>query len=273
MTIMDLSSIDWGQLIVELLIRLAGVAITLIIGRALAGFARRWVNRSLVKAGLTPSLVTLITTLSYYGILLLAVMVALTVLGIPASTIVGAAGIVFVVLAIALQQSLGNLAATVNFLLFKPFEVGDVIETGGLLGVVNEIQMFSTVLDSPDNKTHVLPNAKIHGSGLTNYSTKDAVRIDLSFRISYESDIEPAKKILQELLTGDARVMKEPFPLVFVQKLAESHVELAAWPFVPISQFLSFQKDITEWVKEGFDDAGIVIPRPQQEVYLVNVQE
>ena len=200
-------------------------------------------------------------------------MVALAAIGIPPATIVGAAGIVLVVLAIALQQSLGNLAATVNFLLFKPFEVGDVIESGGVFGVVNEIQMFSTVLDSPDNKTHVLPNGKIHGAGLTNYSTKGSVRADLSFRISYESDVDVAKQVLQDLLVGDDRVLKEPFPLVFVRKLDESNVELAAWPFVPTSEYLLFQKDITARVKQSFDEAGIVIPRPQREVHLLNAQE
>lgn len=270
---MDLSSLDLGRLLGEILLHLIGAAVTLLIGRALAGLVRRWMTRSLQKTRLTPSLMTLLTTLSYYGILLLAVMVALAVIGVPTTTIVGAAGIVVVVLAIALQQSLGNLAATIYFLLFKPFEVGDVIETGGMFGVVNEIQMFSTVLDAPDNKTHVLPNSKIHGAGLTNYSTKGSVRADLSFRISYESDIDVAKQVLQDLLVGDDRVLKEPFPLVFVRKLDESNVELAAWPFVPITAYLSFQKDVAERVKQGFDTAGVVIPRPQQEVHLVNVQQ
>ena len=269
---MDLSQ-DLGQIVTTIVLHLLAAGVALLIGRALASLTRRWMTRSLEKAGLTPSLITLLTTLSYYGILLLAVMVALAAIGVPPATIVGAAGIVVVVLAIALQQSLGNLAATVNFLLFKPFEVGDIIETGGMFGAVNEIQMFSTVLDSPDNKTHVLPNSKIHGAGLTNYSTKGSVRLDLSFRISYESDIDVAKQVLQELLVGDDRVLKEPFPLVYVRELAESNIELTAWPFVPISEYLIFQKDIAERVKRGFDEAGIIIPRPQQEVHLVNLQE
>ncbi len=112
---------DLGQIVMAIVFRLLGAAVALLIGRALAGLARRWMSRSLEKAGLTPSLITLLTTLSYYGILLLAMMVALAVIGVPTTAIVGAAGIVVVVLAIALQQSLGNLAATVNFLLFKPF--------------------------------------------------------------------------------------------------------------------------------------------------------
>ena len=162
--------IDLGELILQILLKLLSVVVIFLIGRGLAGLSRRWLTSSLQKAGLTPSLISLLVTLSYYGILLLAVMVALAVLGVPAAALVSTAGLVLVILAIALQQSLGNLAATINFLLFKPFEVGDIIETSGMLGVVSEIQMFSTVLDSADNKIHVLPNSKIQGAGLTNYS-------------------------------------------------------------------------------------------------------
>jgi small conductance mechanosensitive channel len=261
------------QNVLPILIRLLGAAVTLIIGRWLAGLSRRWMNRSLQKAGLTPSLITLFDTVTYYGILILAVMIALVVLGVPATTVIGAAGIIVVVLAIALQQSLGNLAATVNFLLFKPFEVGDVIATCGMMGVVSEIQMFSTVLDSPDKQIHILPNGKIQGGGLTNYSKKGSVRVDLTFRISYESDVERAKQVLEELLVGDSRVLSEPRPLVFVNQLAESHVELTAWPFVSLSEFLLFSKDFAERVKRVFDEAGVVIPRPQQDVHLINAQE
>jgi small conductance mechanosensitive channel len=265
-------SVELSEIIIEIGIRLLGVAITLVIGRSLAGLAKRWMSRSLQKIGLTPSLITLMITVTYYGIMLFALMIALVVLGIPATTIVGIVGLVIVVLAITMQQSLGNLAATINFLLFKPFEVGDVIGTGGMLGVVSEIQIFSTVLDSPDNQTHILPNSKIQAAGLTNYSKKDSLRIDLSYRISYESDVEKAKQVLEDLLTSDSRVLPEPHPLVFVSRLAESHVELVAWPFVPISEYLLFNKDFAERVKRGFDEAGVIIPRPQQDVHLVRDQ-
>ena len=266
-------SIELSEVVLSILLKLLAVAVTLIIGRALAGLSRRWLTRSLQKAGLTPSLNTLLVTLVYYSILLVAVMVALAVLGVPTTTIVAAAGLIVVVLAISLQQSLGNLAATINFLLFKPFEVGDIVETSGKLGIVSEIQMFSTVLDSPDNKIHILPNAKIQGAGVTNYSKKGSIRVELSYRISYQSDVERAKQVLEDLLTGDSRVLTEPNPLVFVRQLAESHMELVAWAFVPIANFLGFQKDIAEGVKRGFDEAGVIIPRSQQEIHLVNDQE
>lgn len=255
--------------LMSILLRLLLVVVVFIIGRWLAGHSRGWLIKSLRRTNLTESLITLLVTLSYYGIIILTVMVALAILGVPTTTIVGIVGIVTVVLAIALQQSLGNLAATVNFLLFKPFEVGHVIETGGVMGAVHEIELFSTVLVSADHKTHVLPNAKIQGAGLSNYSKIGTIRVDLTFGVSYESDISKAKQILVALLAEDERVLTEPPAQVFVQRLADSSIDIAAWPFVEIADFFPFQKDITERVKDSFEKAGIIIPYPQQDVHLI----
>jgi small conductance mechanosensitive channel len=242
--------------------------LVLFIGRWLAGHTQRWVTSSLQKTGLTASFVTLIKTLAYYGILIVTGIVMLAILGVPTATLATVVGIVVVVLAISLQQSLGNLAATIIFLLFKPFEVEDVIETGGMLGVVQEMQMFNTVLIAPDGKTHILPNGKIQGSGLTNFSKTDRLRLNLSFDISYSSDIDQAKAIIKNLLEADERVLPEPAARVFVQQLADSSVQLVAWPFVRIGDYLTFQTYFVEQVKKAFDQAGIVIPFPQQDVHL-----
>ncbi|UCD30105.1 MAG: mechanosensitive ion channel [Planctomycetota bacterium] len=242
--------------------------LVLLIGRWLAGHTRRWLNTSLQKAGLTDSFVTLITTLAYYGILILTGLVILGIMGVPTATLVAVVGVVVVILAISLQQSLGNLAATIIFLLFKPFEVGDVIETGGTFGAVQEIQMFNTILIAPDRKTHILPNGKIQGNGLTNYSKTDRLRLNLTFGISYSSDIDQAKEILMNLLTADERVLTEPAARVFVQQLADSSVQLVAWPFVQNEDYLTFQTYFVEQVKKAFDQAGIDIPFPQRDVHL-----
>ena len=244
--------------------------LVLFIGRWLAGHLRRWVTASLHRTGLTPSFITLLTALSYYGTLLITGVVMLAILGVPTATLAAIVGVVVVILAISLQQSLGNLAATIIFLLFKPFEVNDVIETGGMLGVVQEIQMFSTTLIAPDGKTHVLPNGKIQGSGLTNYSKTDRLRLSLSFDISYSSDIDQAKEILMKLLEADERVLAEPAARVFVQELSDSSVQLGVWPFVRLENYQIFQTYFVEQVKKAFDQARIVIPFPQQDVHLIS---
>jgi len=254
-------------------LRILLAVITVIVGRSLAHMTRRGLLKTLQKTDLTESLNTLIITLSYYTIVILSVLLALVILGVPVTVVVTSVGLILVVLAIALQQSLGDLAATVNFLLFKPFEVGDIIETGAVQGTVHAIQMFSTVIVSPDHKTHVLPNSKIQSAGLANYSKIGTIRLDLSFGISYDSDVDKAEEILAQLLAEDERVLAEPPPRIFVQGLADSQVEIAARPFVQIADFLTFRNDITGNVKKAFDEAGIVIPYPQRDVHLINQNE
>lgn len=246
------------------------VFIVLIIGRFLANITRRLLLKSLRKTELTESLNTLITTVAYYSILIVSVLIALAILGVPTSALAATVGIIVVVLAITLQASLGNLAATINFLLFKPFEVGDFIETAGVMGFVQEIQVFSTVIVSPNRKTHVLPNSKIQGAGLANYSKTGTIRVDLSFGISYDSDVDRAKQIIKDLLSEHESVLAEPPPQVFLQKLDDSKMDIAAWPFVRLVDFLPFQNDIVQRVKNSFDEAGIIIPFPQQDVHLIS---
>jgi small conductance mechanosensitive channel len=254
--------------VLPIALRILLAFLVLLVGRWLAGRSQRWLTSSLKKAELTESFVTLTKALAYYAIMILAVVVMLAILGVPIEILAGGLGVVLVVLAITLQTSLGNLAATVNFLLFKPFQVGDVVEAGGKVGVVHEIQLFSTVLASADGKTHVLPNGLVQGGGLTNYNTTGQLRLNLSFRIGQGSDVDKAKEVLTTLLAADERVLAEPPARVFVQGLEEGTMELVAWPFVSVEDFVTTQADIVERVKKEFDTAGIVFPLPQQDVHL-----
>lgn len=265
MDIMEQIELNLGVILMHLLL----IVIVLIFGRWLAGFSRRWLTKSMQKYELTESIITLVVTLVYYGILILTIAIVLAILGVPPNIIAGVLGITIIVLAITLQASLTNLAATVNFLLFKPFEIGDFIQTAGILGAVQEIQLFSTVLVSPDHITHVLPNSKIQGAGISNFSKIGNIRVDQSYRISYASDVEKAQAIVADLLARDARVLAQPAPQVFIGKMAEDHIEIGAWPFVAIADFLPFQNDIVKEVMQGFEAGGITIPLPQHEVRLV----
>lgn len=256
--------------LIRLALRLLAVVGVLIAGRWLARRARVGLVKPLQRVVVTESMVTLTVTLAYYTILILAVAVALALLGVPANIIVGVIGLFIIVLAIALQQSLASLAATINFLLFKPFEVGHLIETGSVMGIVKEIQLFSTVLLSGDHKTHVLPNAKIQADGLTNYSKVGTIRADMLFGISYDSDLAVARQILTDLLAEDGRVLADPPSRVYVKALGESSVEIVVWPFVTIDDYYPFQQDLPERVKARFDAAGIKIPYPQQEIHVVS---
>jgi small conductance mechanosensitive channel len=255
-------------ILIPVTVRVLLAILVLLVGRWLAKRGRVLIEKAVRRTELTESFVTLIVTLSYYGMLLLVALAALGILGVPSTTLVAAVGTVAVVLAIAMQTSLANLAATIIILLFKPFEMGDFIETGGVLGGVREIQMFNSVLASPDGKTHIVPNGKIQASGLTNFSTSGRLRLDLNFQVSYDSDLEKAKEILINILAADERVLAEPPAHVFVRQLADSAIDLVVWPFVKIQDFETFQLDFVERVKNAFDAEGITVPFPQQDVHL-----
>lgn len=265
MNILDQIDLNFGLIF----LRLLSIVVVFLIGRGLAGLSRRWLAKAMQKSDLTESIINLVGTLVYYGILALTVAVILAILGVPPNIIAGVLGIIVIVLAITLQASLANLVATVNFLLFKPCELGDFIQTAGILGAVQEIQLFSTVLISPDHKTHILPNGKIQSAGITNFSKIGNIRVDQTYRISYASDVDKAEEIIANLLVKDERVLAQPAPEVFVGKLAEDHIEIAVWPFVAIADFLPFQGEIAKKVMQEFEAGGITIPLPRREVHLV----
>ncbi len=250
----------------SLRILLAGLVF--LVGGWLARRVRVLIEKAVRRTDLTDSFVTLIVSLSYYGMVLLVALVVLVILGVPTTTIVAVVGAIAVVLAITMQTSLGNLAATIIILLFKPFEIGDFIETNGVFGGVREIQLFNSVLASPDGKTHIVPNGKIQAAGVTNFSTSGRLRLDIRFQISYGSNLDKAKEILTNILAADERVLGEPPAQAFVRQLADSGVELVTWPFVKVQDFETFQLDFVERVKKEFDVEDIIVPFPQQDVHL-----
>jgi small conductance mechanosensitive channel len=261
--------------VIPILFRVLVAIIVLIIGRWLARKARSALTQSLAKTDLTESMVTLLTVLTYYSVLLLyysvlllGILMALAILGVPVTTLVAAVGVILIILGIAMQQSLGNLAATVIFLLFKPFEVGDIIETGGTMGIAREIQVFSTVILTLDYKLVTLPNAKIQGAGITNYSKMGILRADMTFSISYEDDIAKARQLLEELVAADERILAEPEPQIVLLELGESSVNIGVRPFVKTTDIIIVQSDIMEKAKKRFEEAGISIPYPQTDIHI-----
>ena len=212
---------------------------------------------------------SLFLTATYYAMWILTIMVALIVLGVPATTVVAIVGIVVVVLGIALQQSLRDLAAAVNFLLFKPFVVGDLIETKGITGVVEEIQLFNTMLVRWDNRVVILPNGEIQQAGITNFTKKKVLRTDLVFGIGYDDDIAKARRVIEELVAADPRVLANPPLQILVTELGDSSVNLGVRATVAANDYWDVQNALREQVKLRFDQEGITIPFPQQMVHVV----
>jgi len=152
--------------------------------------------------------------------------------------------------------------------LFKPFRIGDFVQAGGTMGTVQEIQIFNTILASPDNRKIIIPNSKISSDTITNFSSIDHRRIDMVFGISYEDDMKKAKEVLMNLVTSDERILKEPAPLVAVSELGDSSVNLVCRPWVKPADYWAVFFDLTEKGKEELEKAGCSIPFPQRDVHI-----
>jgi small conductance mechanosensitive channel len=186
----------------------------------------------------------------------------------PFVAVIGAAGLA---VDFALQGSLSNFAAGVMIIFFRPFRVGDVIEGGGTLGAVEEIQVFATILKTADNKRIIVPNSALTSGNIINYSANPNRRVDLVFGIGYDDDMAKAKGIAMEILARHPLVLKDPAPEVVVGQLADSSVNLYVRPWVRNADYWATYFDLIESIKGAFDKQGITIPFPQRDVHLHQV--
>lgn len=267
---MDISlPVNFLSTLLGLLLR-AGIAVLVVLaGRWLARRSRTWLAQVLTRTTLTPSMESLLLTATYYSVWIVTIMAALIVLGVSAATVVAVVAIVVIIIGVALQQSLRDLAAAVNFLLFKPFVVGDLIETKGVTGTVEEIQLFATVLVRWDNRVIILPNAEIQQAGITNFTKKKVLRTDLVFGIGYGDDIATARRLIEELVLADPRVLADPPLQILVTELGDSSVNLGVRAAVSSADYWNLQNDLREQIKLSFDQEGITIPFPQRTVHVV----
>jgi len=254
--------------ILEIALRIGAAILVFLIGRWLARRARKMLGVALARTTVPPSMTRLLLLAVYYVIMLIVLIVALAIVGFPVTALLSASLIIVVILGIALQQSISNLAATIMFMLFQPFRLGELIDANGVLGTVKEIQFLSTVLVTGDNKEVTIPNAKIQGSNMSNYTRLGKLRVDFKFSVSYADDIQKVKAMLSEILAADKRVLADPAPVIFVQSLDDDGVSIAARPWVKSEDYWTLQWDIPERVKLRFDAEGITIPFPQRDVHL-----
>ena len=262
-----LMPLDEYQLI-QFGLKVGAAILVFLIGRWLARRARKMLGVALAKTTIPPSMARLLLLAVYYVIMLIVLIVALAIVGFPVTALLSASLIIVVILGIALQQSISNLAATIMFMLFQPFRLGEFIDANGVLGTVKEIQFLSTVLVTGDNKEVTIPNSKIQGSNMSNYTRLGKLRVDFQFGVSYADDIQKVKAVLSEILAADPRVLADPAPNIFVQALDDSSVNIAARPWVKTEDYWSLQWDIPERVKLRFDAEGITIPFPQRDVHI-----
>jgi len=249
-------------------VKLLAAIVVFVLGRWLAMFLRNFLEKAMKRTDVDPTLISFSTNLAYVAMFAFVLIAALAQLGIQTTSFIAILGAAGLAIGLALQGSLANFAAGVLMLLFRPFKVDDYIEGGGTAGTVKEIQIFNTILLSPDNKTIIVPNSSMTGNNIINYARQGTRRVDMVFGIAYDSDIDTAKDILWDILKNDSRVLSEPEPKVAVLELADSSVNIVCRPWVNAADYWDFYFDMMETVKKRFDAGGITIPFPQRDVHV-----
>ncbi len=250
---------------------IAAIAI-FVIGRWVAKGLRNTLKRVMIKNKVDRTLVSFSCSIIYTVLLVFVVIAALNQLGIQTTSLVAILGAAGLAVGLALQGSLSNFAAGVLMIIFRPFKAGDYIEGGGVSGTVEEVQIFTTFLTTPDNKAIIVPNSKIMGDNIVNYSAKETRRIELIVGVSYADDLDRTRVVLKQVLDAETRILKEPAPMIVVKELAESSVNFSIRPWVKTGDYWGVYFALVENIKKSFDREGISIPFPQQDVHLYQKQ-
>jgi len=252
--------------------KIVGAIAIFIIGRIVIGIITGFIRRVMKKSNADETLVKFLVSLTRIALLVILIIVVLNQLGVQTTSFVAILGAAGLAIGFALQGSLANFAAGVMLIVFRPFKAGDYVEAGGTAGVVEAINIFNTIMKTPDNKRIFVPNGGVIGGNITNYSAEDKRRVDLVFGIGYDDDIKKAKETLERLVQEDSRILKDPAPTVAVSELADSSVNFVVRPWVMSGDYWPVMFDLTEAVKLTFDKEGISIPYPQQDVHMHQVE-
>lgn len=262
--ILDLYLIPWG-------IKVFYALLILFFGNVLKKIVVNIIRKILVRTSVDEMLINFVCSLTKAGILVFVIIAAIDQLGVETTSLVAILGAAGLAVGFALQGSLQNFASGVMLVIFHPFKAGDFIEAGGVIGVVERISIFNTIMKTPDNKEVIVPNGAIYGGVITNFSAKPTRRIDLVFGIGYGDDLKKAKTILEKIVLNNPRVLKDPKPQIVVGELADSSVNFNVRPWVKSGDYWDVYFELTETVKVTFDQEGISIPFPQMDVHLDKV--
>jgi len=253
--------IPWG-------INIATAVAIFFVGKFVVGMLIKVIRGVMAKTGTDAMLIDFIASILNAVLILFVIIAALDRLGVNTTSFIALIGAAGLAIGLSLQSSLQNFASGLMLIVFRPFNVGDTIDAGGLLGKVEKISLFSTIMTTGDNREVIMPNGQIYSGTITNNSARDTRRVDMVFGISYDSDLLKAKQILQDILAADERILDTPEPLVAVSALADSSVNFNVRPWVKTSDYWAVMYDVNEKVKLSFDANDIVIPFPQMDIHF-----
>lgn len=259
------NAIGWGMSI--------AIALAIFfIGKILARMLSKLLEKVLLRSGTNSLLVGFMVNISYAILIVAVVLAAVDSLGVNITSLLAIVGAAGLAVGLALKDSLSNFASGVMIIIFRPFATGDYITAGGTSGVVDEIGLFATLMHSGDNQRIIVPNSAILGGNIINTSALPTRRIDMVFGIGYDDNIGQARDIIMAILEADERILEDPAPSVSVGELAESSVNLKVRPWVMSGDYWSVKPDLLELIKVKFDEVGISIPYPQQDVHMHEVK-
>lgn len=257
-----------SQPVVSIVVRVLAAILILFVGFKIARFIAKRYEKSRAAAKLNKTVRNFLKNIIKIALYVVVVIAALVVLGFELSVFSAAIASLGVTIGLALQGGLSNIAGGIMVVAFKPFELGDFIETADVSGTVTDIGIFYTTVTTGDNKKVVIPNGTISNSVVTNYSTYDTRRIDFDFTISYNASIDDAKKVLLACAKSDERVLQDPQPRVMVTSHGESAITVRLRLWVKNADYWDVNFDMLELVKKTFDDTGIEIPYNQLDVHI-----
>jgi small conductance mechanosensitive channel len=248
-------------------INIALAIVVFIVGRLIAKVLIKVLERLLVRAKVDSMLIEFIGSIASAALLLFVIIASLDMLGVNTTSLIAMLGAAGLAVGLALQGSLQNFASGVLLIIFRPFQVGNFIDAGGVSGTVEKITIFNTIMLTPDNREIIVPNASVYGGTITNFSARETRRIDMVYGIGYGDDIKKAKELLMQAMESDERILKDPAPMVALSELADSSVNFIARPWVNAADYWDVKRDFTEKIKLAFDENGVSIPFPQMDIH------
>ncbi|KAA1213674.1 small-conductance mechanosensitive channel MscS [Vibrio cholerae] len=257
-----------SDLLIQYGVNVISAILILFIGNLVVKGVAGSVANVLKKKEMDKAVVDFIHGLVRYTLFIIVLIAALSRIGVQTASVVAVIGAAGLAVGLALQGSLSNFAAGVLIVAFRPFKSGDYVEIGGVAGSVDSIQIFQTVLKSPDNKMVVVPNSAVIGGAITNYSRHETRRVDMVIGVSYKSDLQKTKRVLRETLEKDPRILKDPDMTIGVLALADSSINFVVRPWCKTADYWAVYFDSMQAIKEALDANGIEIPFPQMDVHL-----
>ncbi|NAW67524.1 small-conductance mechanosensitive channel MscS [Photobacterium halotolerans] len=265
--------IDNQELLIQYGVNLISALLILFIGNLISKGVANGFGKMLRRKQMDEAVVKFLQSLVRYLLFVIVLIAALSRVGVQTASVVAIIGAAGLAIGLALQGSLSNFAAGVLIVAFRPFKSGDYVEVAGVAGSVESIQVFQTVLNTPDNKMVVVPNAAVIGGAITNYSRHETRRIDYVIGVSYKSDLKKTKEVLKRVVDAEPRLLKTPAPTIGVVALADSSVNFVVRPWVKTADYWAVYFDLLQAIKEELDKEGIEIPFPQMDVHLNKVEQ